>query len=118
MRVVYELRPGEASWDAQRLAISTGSAVELLLKYTPALQSFQLLPDKFAVETALTLDAKRTAPNHLPQLTTVAGLMAVDDGPNLGQGRRSKIRPRGRGYCAVLSALAEGKVSIPVSLSR
>ena len=42
----------------------------------------------------------------------------VDDGPNLGQGRRSKSRPRGRGYCAVLSALAEGKVSIPVSLSR
>ena len=31
---------------------------------------------------------------------------------------RSKSRPRGRGYCAVLSALAEGKVSIPVSLSR
>ena len=43
---------------------------------------------------------------------------AVDDGRNLGQGRRSKSRPRGRGYCAVLSALAEGKVSIPVSLSR
>jgi hypothetical protein len=43
---------------------------------------------------------------------------AVDDGPNLGQKRRSKSRPRGRGYCAVLSALAEGKVSIPVSLSR
>ena len=42
----------------------------------------------------------------------------VVDGPNLGQGRRSKSRPRGRGYCAVLSALAEGKVSIPVSLSR
>jgi hypothetical protein len=42
----------------------------------------------------------------------------VDDGPNLGQGRRSKSRPRGRGYCAVLSALAEGRVSIPVSLSR
>lgn len=29
-----------------------------------------------------------------------------------------KSRPRGRGYCAVLSALAEGKVSIPVSLRR
>jgi hypothetical protein len=43
---------------------------------------------------------------------------SVDDGPNLGQGRRSKSRPRGGGYCAVLSALAEGKVSIPVSLSR
>ena len=45
-------------------------------------------------------------------------IRVVNDGPNLGQGQRSKSRPRGRGYCAVLSALAEGKVSIPVSLSR
>jgi hypothetical protein len=41
----------------------------------------------------------------------------VNDGPNL-ETTRSKSRPRGRDYCAVLSALAEGKVSIPVSLSR
>ena len=53
-----------------------------------------------------------------PDVITKNALAAVVDGPNLGQGRRSKSRPRGRGYCAVLSALAEGKVSIPVSLSR
>jgi hypothetical protein len=42
----------------------------------------------------------------------------VDAGPKVGQSRRSKNRPRWCGYCAVLSARAEGSVSIPVSLSR
>ncbi|CAJ1505289.1 hypothetical protein [[Mycobacterium] burgundiense] len=77
-RVVHELYPGEDGWDAQRLAISIGTAVELLLKYALALQSFHLLPDKFAIETALTLDGKGTAASHLPQLTTVVGLAAFD----------------------------------------
>lgn len=77
-RVAHELYPGEAGWDAQRLAISIGTAVELLLKYALALQSYHLLPDKYAVETALTLDGKGTARAHLPQLTTVAGLMAFE----------------------------------------
>lgn len=40
--------------------------------------SFHLLPDKYSIETALTLDGKETASAHLPQLTTVAGLMAFD----------------------------------------
>ena len=48
----------------------------------------------------------------------VARLLGVDDGRNVGRWRRLKSRPRGRGYCAVLSARAEGSVSIPVSLSR
>lgn len=77
-RVVHELYPGEDGWDAQRLAISIGTAVELLLKHSLALQSFHLLPDKYAVETALTLDGKGTAAAHLPQLTTIAGLVAFD----------------------------------------
>ena len=45
------------------------------------------------------------------------GTGSVDDGRNVGRWRRSKSRPRGRGYCAVLSARAEGRVSIPVSLT-
>jgi hypothetical protein len=77
-RVVHELYPGEDEWDAQCLAISIGTAAELLLKHALALQSFHLLPDKYAVETALTLDGKGTAASHLPQLTTVAGLVAFD----------------------------------------
>lgn len=77
-RVVHKLYPGEDGWDAQRLAISIGTAVELLLKHALALQSFHLLPDKYAVETALTLDDKGTMQDHLPQLTTVAGLAAFD----------------------------------------
>lgn len=77
-RLVHELYPGEAAWDAQRVAISIGTAVELLLKHALALQSFHLLPDKYAVETALTLDDKGTMQDHLPQLTTVAGLAAFD----------------------------------------
>lgn len=77
-RLVHELYPGESSWDAQRLAISIGTAVELLLKNVLARQSFHLLPDKYSVETALTLDGKGTASAQLPQLTTVAGLMAFD----------------------------------------
>ena len=77
-RVVHELYPGEAGWDAQRLAISIGTAVELLLKHALALRSFHLLPDKYLVETALTLDAKGSARDHLPQLTTVAGLTAFE----------------------------------------
>lgn len=77
-RVVHELYPGEDGWDAQRVAISIGTAVELLLKHALALQSFHLLPDRYAVETALTLDNKGTAQDHLPQLTTVAGLVAFD----------------------------------------
>jgi hypothetical protein len=72
------LYPGEAAWDAQRVAISIGTAVELLLKHALALQSFHLLPDKYAVDTALTLDDKGTMQDHLPQLTTVAGLAAFD----------------------------------------
>lgn len=72
-RVVHELYPGEDGWDAQRLAISIGTAVELLLKHALALQSFHLLPDKYGVETALTLDGKGTPVSHLPQMATVAG---------------------------------------------
>ncbi|MEN4464260.1 hypothetical protein VXE65_19810 [Mycolicibacterium conceptionense] len=60
------------------MAISIGTAVELLLKYALALQSFHLLPDNFAIETALTLDGKGTAASHLPQLTTVTGTAAFD----------------------------------------
>jgi len=60
------------------VAISIGTAVELLLKHALALQSFHLLPDKYSVETALTLDHKGTTQDHLPQLTTVAGLVAFD----------------------------------------
>jgi hypothetical protein len=52
--LVHELYPGEAAWDALRVAISIGTAVELLLKHALALQSFHLLPDKYTVETALT----------------------------------------------------------------
>jgi hypothetical protein len=77
-RLVHELYPGKAAWDAQRVAISIGTAVELLLKHALALQSFHLLPDKYAVETALTLDDKGTMQDHLPQLTTVTGLVAFD----------------------------------------
>lgn len=77
-RVVNELYPGEDGWDAQRVAISIGTAVELLLKHGLARRSFHLLPDKYAVETALTLDDKGTMQDHLPQLTTVAGLVAFD----------------------------------------
>lgn len=77
-RVVYELYPGEDGWDAQRLAISIGTAVELLLKHALALQSFHLLPDKFAPETALTLDGKGTPVSHLPQMATVAGTPLVE----------------------------------------
>ncbi|WP_280827679.1 hypothetical protein [Mycobacterium sp. OTB74] len=77
-RVVRELYPGEAGWDAQRLAISIGTAVELLLKHALTLQSFHLLPDKYTDETALTLDSKGTARDHLPQLTTVAGVAAFE----------------------------------------
>jgi hypothetical protein len=82
-RVVNELFPGEAAWDAQRVAISIGTAVELLLKHALALQSFHLLPDKVAVETVLTLDGKGTPASHLPQLTTVTGLVAFDRANNL-----------------------------------
>ncbi|MDO3110459.1 hypothetical protein [Mycobacteroides abscessus] len=77
-RLVHELYPGEAAWDAQRVAISIGTAVELLLKHALARQSFHLLPDKYLVETALTLDDKGTMQDHLPQLTTVTGLVAFD----------------------------------------
>lgn len=77
-RVAHSLYPGEAGWDAQRLAISIGTAAELFLKHALALQSIQLLPDKYAVETALTLDGKGTALDHLPQLTTVAGPVAFE----------------------------------------
>lgn len=79
-RVTHELYPGEGGWDAQRLAISIGTAVELLLKHVLAQQSYHLLPDKsFSIETALTLDGKPpTTVSHLPQLTTVAGLAAFD----------------------------------------
>jgi hypothetical protein len=77
-RLAHGLYPGEDGWDAQRQAISIGTAVELLLKYALARQSFQLLPDKYAVETALTLDGKGTAIDHLPQLTTVAGTVAFE----------------------------------------
>jgi hypothetical protein len=77
-RVVHELYPGEDGWDAQRLAISIGTAAELLLKHALALMSFHLLPDKYAVETALTLEGKGSVAAHLPQLTTVAGLVAFD----------------------------------------
>lgn len=77
-RLAHELYPGEAGWDAQRLAISIGTAVELLLKNVLARQSFHLLTDKYSNETALTLDGKGTASAHLPQLTTVAGLAAFD----------------------------------------
>lgn len=77
-RVVYELYPGDDGWDAQRLAISIGTAVELLLKHALALQSFHLLPDKYAVETALTLDGKGTPVSHLPQMATVAGTPLVE----------------------------------------
>jgi hypothetical protein len=77
-RLVHELYPGETAWDAQRVAISIGTAVELLLKHALALLSFHLLPDKYAVETALTLDDKGILRDHLPQLTTVAGLVAFD----------------------------------------
>ena len=77
-RLVHELYPGGAAWDAQRVAISIGTAVELLLKHALARQSFHLLPDKYAVETALTLDDKGTMQDHLPQLTTVTGLVAFD----------------------------------------
>jgi hypothetical protein len=82
-RLVHELYPGEAAWDAQRVAISIGTAVELLLKHALALQSVHLLPDKYAVETALTLDDKGTARDHLPQLTTVAGVVAFERANNL-----------------------------------
>lgn len=77
-RLVHELYPGEAAWDAQRVAISIGTAVELLLKHALARKSFHLLPDKYAVETALTLDDKGTMQDNLPQLTTVTGLVAFD----------------------------------------
>lgn len=77
-RLAHGLYPGEDGWDAQRQAISIGTAVELLLKYALARQSFQLLPDKYAIETALTLDGKGTALDHLPQLTTVAGAVAFE----------------------------------------
>lgn len=77
-RLVHELYPGELAWDAQRVAISIGTAVELLLKHALARHSFHLLPDKYAVETALTLDDKGTMQDHLPQLTTVTGLVAFD----------------------------------------
>ncbi|CDP87378.1 MULTISPECIES: hypothetical protein [Mycolicibacterium] len=77
-RLVHELYPGDTSWDAQRVAISIGTAVELLLKHVLALRSFQLLPDNYKIETALTLDGKGSAADHLPQLTTVAGTAAVE----------------------------------------
>ncbi len=77
-RLVHELYPGETSWDAQRVAISIGTAVELLLKHALALRSFQLLPDKYMIETALTLDGKGSTVDHLPQLTTVAGAAALE----------------------------------------
>jgi hypothetical protein len=77
-RVAHGLYPGESGWDAQRVAISIGTAVELLLKHALALRSFQLLPDKYATETALTLDGKGTATENLPQLTTVAGTVAFE----------------------------------------
>lgn len=77
-RLVHELYPGDSAWDARRVAISIGTAVELLLKHALVRQSFHLLPDKYAVETALTLDNKGTMQDHLPQLTTVTGLVAFD----------------------------------------
>ena len=77
-RLVHELYPGETSWDAQRVAISIGTAVELLLKHALALRSFQLLPDNYRIETALALDGKGSVVDHLPQLTTVAGTAAVE----------------------------------------
>ncbi|QNJ91207.1 hypothetical protein HZU40_23730 [Mycolicibacterium fluoranthenivorans] len=76
--MVAELFPGDDAWNAQRIAISIGTAVELLLKHALARQSFHLLPDRYAVETALTLDDKGTLENDLPQLTTVTGLVAFD----------------------------------------
>ena len=42
----------------------------------------------------------------------------IDDVPKVGRSQQSKSTPHGRGHCAVLSARAEGKVSIPASLSR
>lgn len=82
-RIVHGLYPGEGGWDAQKLAISIGTAVELLLKHALAVQSFHLLPDKFSVDTALTLDGKSGGTPHLPQLTTVAGLAAFERGNKL-----------------------------------
>ncbi|MBX8688088.1 hypothetical protein GO011_11690 [Mycobacterium sp. 20091114027_K0903767] len=90
-RVVHELYPGEVAWDAQRVAISIGTAVELLLKHVLALQSFHLLPDKVAIETALTLDGKGTARDHLPQLTTVTGLVAFDRANSLSGLQLKKV---------------------------
>ncbi|MDO3401045.1 hypothetical protein QWI29_13480 [Mycolicibacterium neoaurum] len=60
------------------MAISIGTAVELLLKDVIALQSFQLLPDNYRIETAMTLDGKGVAVDYLPQLTTVAGTAAIE----------------------------------------
>ncbi|MEP9391114.1 hypothetical protein ABLE94_02495 [Gordonia sp. VNK1] len=77
-RVAVSLHSSDGGWDAQRLAISIGTAAELLLKHALTMESFHLLPDKgFSVDTALSLAGRAKARDGLPKLTTVAGPAAL-----------------------------------------
>ncbi|GAA4746315.1 hypothetical protein GCM10023217_14930 [Gordonia alkaliphila] len=77
-QLACKLHPGSEGWDAQQLAISIGTSVELLIKHMLAQRSFNLLADRFSDDTALTLDGKASKSVSLPPLTTVTAAAAFD----------------------------------------